>query len=218
MDTTKRTKRERQRAAAEARQRTRRRQEQRRTLGYVLGGLALIAVVVVGVVTLMGGGGGGAGPSGSGQISVEGPARAEPLGPGEAMPGFSAPGIGGGAVSWSDVGDRPAVLSVWAPWCPHCQVELPVLDRVMRDFEGVTFVTVVTSIGDAPGPDPAEFLADNGIDAPTAIDDDGGTLASALGIQGFPTIYFVGSDGRVVQEVEGEVDEQTLRQIVGSLT
>lgn len=101
---------------------------------------------------------------------------------------------------------------------PHCQAELPVLARVAREHPDVTFMTVVTSIGTSPGPDAGAFMADHGITIPTAIDDTDGTLAAAFGVQGFPTLYFVGSDGVVAQVAEGEVDEELLRQIVGSLT
>jgi thiol-disulfide isomerase/thioredoxin len=134
------------------------------------------------------------------------------------VPDFTAPGIGGGTVRWTGAADGPAVISVWAPWCPHCQVELPLLNDVMRDYADVAFLTVVTSIGDSPGPDPWAFLEENGITAPTAIDDSQGTLAAALGIRAFPTLYFVASDGTVVREAEGEVDEDALREMVGSLT
>jgi len=177
-------------------------------------------------------GGGGAtaiAPSRQGEITVSGEARAEPLGRGEVIPSFDAPGFqvvtdpGMGdstvrrqGVSWSS--GEPTVISIWAPWCPHCQVELPVLARVARDHPDVAFLTIVTAIGDSPGPDPGAFMADNGIMMPTAIDDARGTLAAAFGIQGFPTLYFVGSDGAVSRMAEGEVDEEELARIVDSLT
>jgi thiol-disulfide isomerase/thioredoxin len=218
--TRKQTKRERQRSAAEARSAARRRQSRRRTLAYLLGGAALVAVIALAVFALAGDGGssGGGSPSQAGKVSTSGPARTEPLAAGEAVPEYSAPAIGGGTTSWSDAAGSPTVLSVWAPWCPHCQVELPLLNRVMRDYPGVRWVTIVTAIGESPGPDPTAFLQDNGISAPTAIDDARGTLASAFGIRGFPTLYFVGSDGVVVQEMEGEVDEATLRSTIESLS
>ncbi|MGZ5353096.1 MAG: TlpA family protein disulfide reductase [Actinomycetota bacterium] len=221
-DGRKQTKRERQRAAAEARASALQRRAKRRTLAYVLGGVALIAAVVLAVFALSGGepeeGTEGVGPSAAGTVTSDGPDRAEPLGVGDAIPGFTAPAIGGGDVDWADFAGSPAVISVWAPWCPHCQVELPILDGVMQGFPDVSFLTIVTSIGDSPGPDAGVFLADNGIDAPTAIDDGAGTLAAAFGIQGFPTLYFVDSGGAVVQELEGEVDAETLRELIGSLT
>jgi thiol-disulfide isomerase/thioredoxin len=215
------SKRVRRRAAAEAREAARRRQTQRRTIAYLVGGIALIAVVALAVFALMDDGGGdgtSVGPSAPGEVSVEGPARPmEPLAVGETVPGFSGPGIGGGTVRWSDYEGRPTVLSVWAPWCPHCQVELPMLGRVMPEYPDVGFVTVVTAIGANPGPDPGAFLQENGITAPTLIDDESGTAAEALGIRGFPTLYFVDADGVVTYAGEGETSEAELRRLLAAL-
>ncbi len=217
------TKQERRRAAAEARESARRRQVQRRTLGYVLGGAAFVAVVVIAVFALTSGDGAPQStaihPSRSADVTTSGQARqGQPLSAGESVPDFSAPAIDGGTFRWGDYAGGPVVLSVWAPWCPHCQVELPRLNEVMTEFPDVQFVTVVTSIGDQPGPDPAVFLQDNGIVAPTAIDDGTQKLANVLGIEGYPTLYFVGSDGKVVQYLSGEVDDADLRTVIGSLT
>ncbi|MGZ8599138.1 MAG: TlpA family protein disulfide reductase [Actinomycetota bacterium] len=213
------SKRDRVRARAEAKRQAERRAQQRRTLGIALGGVALIAVVVVFVVVLMKDeGGNGAGPSTPGQVTVEGSPRTTPLEPGESVPSFTAPELSGGKVDWKDYAGQPVVLSVWAPWCPHCQAELPVVDRVMKDYAGVGWVTIVTSMGDQPGPTPEEYMLQNELDFATAVDDEAGTLAAAFGIQGFPTLYFVNSDGTVALELEGEVDEATLRSTIESLT
>lgn len=204
----------------------------RRSLAYGLGSVALFAVVMVAILAFLGqsdiGVDGAIVPSRPGEVTVTDPARSEPLGRGEDIPSFAAPGFqvvtdpGTGdatvrrqGVSWSS--GEPTVVSIWAPWCPHCQVELPVLARVAREHPDVAFLTIVTSIGTSPGPDPGAFMADHGITMPTAIDDARGTLAGAFGIQGFPTIYFVGSDGAVTQMAEGEVDEDALARIVESL-
>jgi protein-disulfide isomerase-like protein with CxxC motif len=61
-------------------------------------------------------------------------------------------------------------------------------------------------------------MRENDLAFPAAVDDEAGTIANALGIQGFPTLYFVSSDGTVAQAASGEVDAETLRQVVGSLT
>ena len=218
VNTAKQTKRDRQRERAEARAAARHKADQRRRLQIILGGLAAVAIVVLAVVALMGGGDQGAGPSTTEQVTAGGPPRTEELAVGEAVPAFSAPGLDGGVVAWSDYVSAPAVLSVWAPWCPHCQVELPILDDVMREFPAVGFVTVVTAIEDQPGPTPEEYMRENDLAFPVAVDDEAGTIASSLGIQGFPTLYFVASDGTVVQVEAREMDAEELRQIVGSLT
>jgi thiol-disulfide isomerase/thioredoxin len=222
MDGKKLTKNERRRAAAEAREAARRRQVQRRALGYVLGGAALIAIVVVAVFAVLS----GAEPSGDaavrlvrpGLVSSSGGPRTEMLAAGDEVPDFTAPAIGGGTFRWSDYEGAPTVVSIWAPWCSHCQAELPLLNRVMQGYPDVQWVTIVTGIGDQPGPDAGVFLADNDITAPTAIDDTTRELASVFGLEAYPTLVFIGSDGVTVDAMTGEVDEATLRSLIGSLT
>jgi thiol-disulfide isomerase/thioredoxin len=210
------TKRQRQRAAAEERAAARRRRQHRRTLGRVLGGLALIAVLsvafVIGTADRD-----GIGPSSIDDVSVEGPARSTPLAAGDTIPSFTAPSLAGEDIAWGDYVGTPTVLSIWAPWCPSCQKELPILDRVLHEFPHVSFVTIVTAIGDRPGPTPEGYLADHGLSFPAAVDDDAGTLAGAFGITGFPTLYFVNPDGTVARYAVGEVSEQTLREAILSL-
>lgn len=159
----------------------------------------------------------GIGPSRATQVTVSGPARSEPLAVGEAIPDFSAPGLDGDLVAWRNFAGRPSVVSIWAPWCPHCQVELPILDRVVAEFPDVSLVTIVTAIGDQPGPTPEAYMAEHGLTFPTAVDDGGGTIAGAFGISGFPTLYFVDADGAVVRYASGEVSEETLRETIASL-
>jgi len=210
---------EKTRARAEARREAELRAQQHRYLGIALGGVALVVAVAVFVVVLIGqGDGDGTGPSAPGEVTVQGSPRATPLQAGEAVPAFTAPELAGGTVEWSTYAGKPVVLSVWASWCPHCQVELPVLDRVMKDYAGVGFVTIVTATGVRPGPTPEEYMLENQLDFPVAVDDEGETLAAALGIQGFPTLYFVDSDGTVAAQLSGEVAEADLRSTIESLT
>lgn len=223
---TKVTKRERRRAFAEARALARRRRARRRTLAWALGGLAIVTAVVLVISAPANREGGGAiDPSRPDEVTVTGDPRALPFEPGDLAPSFKAPGfrvatgsepsVTRRSVSWSP--GEPTVLSIWAPWCPHCQVEMPVLARVSREFPDVAFVTVVTSIGDRPGPDPGTFMAERRITMPTAVDDTRGTLARAFGIRGFPTLYFVGADGVVAHATEGEIEETALRELIDSL-
>ena len=170
----------------------------------------LFGAGLIGLGVLVAGGGGE--PAAPDQVTVDGPARSAPLQAGEPIPNFTAPGIGGGTIEWSlHSGEAPILLAVWAPWCPHCQVEMPVLAEVAKDYPGVHVMTLVTSIGDQPGPDPLAFMQDNAISFETAVDDGDETIMHALGVQGFPTMYAVDPDGVVVQAWSGEVGEQGLR-------
>jgi peroxiredoxin len=132
------------------------------------------------------------------------------LAAGDQVPDFSAPGLDGGTVSWSDVEGSPAVLVVWASWCPHCQAELPVLVPATQARGDIELVSVTTAIGQNPGPTPSEFLSDEGLTMATAVDDAAGTLMQGLGVMSFPTVYYVGADGTVVNATVGESPEGTI--------
>lgn len=229
---TKATKRERQRQRSEQRRLAEQRARQRRVLASAIGAVAVIAIVVVAILAMQGDGPSGADPirpSASGDVSVGGPSRQTPLAVGEQVPSFSAPGFrmvrsGDGfdverqQVDWASFARAPAVISIWAEWCPHCQVELPVLHEVLRDYPDVSLVTILSAIGQQPGPEPDAYLADHDLTFPVAIDDGAGTLAQAFGLEAFPTIYFVDSDGGVTYANAGEVPEDELRAELDRLT
>jgi len=146
-----------------------------------------------------------------------GPRRADTLAIGEAVPDFVAPGLGGGIVRWRDRAGAATVLVVWASWCTHCAQLLPVLVRVARDYSTIQVVSVATSIGRRDGPTPSEFVARHGIAFPVALDDGDNSLARALGVFRYPTVYWVGRNGTVRGVSEGEADEAALRRAFDQL-
>lgn len=210
-----------QRSGRQTKAQRRREQEQRavrqRTVWVVVGVVAALAIV--GALLLSGGDDGGgtttttAAPADA--VSIE-PA-AGPVQVGDRIPEFSAPGLDGGTVSWSDVEGAPTVLVVWASWCPHCQAELPILVPATQAREGVELVSITTAIGQNPGPTPQEFLTDEGLTLTTAVDDTAGTLMQGLGVSSFPTVYYVGADGTVENVTVGESPEGAIEANLDAL-
>ncbi len=197
-----------QRAALE------RRTRQRRTIATVLV-VALLATVAYAVIRSGDASDGGT-PSAAGRVSIERAPDAGPLVQGDEMPSFSAPGIDGSDVSWS--AGEPTVVAVWAPWCPHCQKELPVVADVAAEFPEVELVSVATSIGDQPSEyTPQSYMQEKGLSFPVALDDAEDTLGRGLGIEGFPTLYVVDADGVVRGSASGEPSEEDLRTLIGSV-
>lgn len=143
--------------------------------------------------------------------------RSDTLAIGDAVPDFVAPGLGGGIVRWRDRAGAATVLVVWASWCPHCARLLPVLVRVAREYSTIRVVSVVTSIGRRDGPSPSEFVAQHGIAFPVALDDADNSVARALGVFRYPTLYWVGRDGTVRGVSEGEADEAAVRRAFDQL-
>jgi thiol-disulfide isomerase/thioredoxin len=226
-------KRERRRIKAEHLRAAQHRREQRRTIGFTLGAIAVIGIVVAVFVSLPGedaSSGGTIRPSAANQVSISGAPRSSMLSVGDTVPGFSAPGFhmlarsGGGYTiarapfDWSTYRGGPVLLSIWAPWCPHCQNELPVLSEAVAKTPNVRLVTVVTMIGAHPGPTPNGYLADHGLTFPVAVDDANGTLAAALGVRAFPTLYLVDSNGTIAFANEGEMSAAQLETELAKLS
>jgi thiol-disulfide isomerase/thioredoxin len=200
-------------AGARRREQARRTARRRRQLKAYGIPAAVVGVVVVVAVALSLGGTATKAKSAPtvGPVTVSGPARTAPLRAGESVPDFSANLLSGGTVRWADHKGTPTVLALWAPWCPHCQKELPVLSRVMQEFPNVKLLTIVTAVDLHPGPTPDGFLKSRNLSMPTALDDADGTLGAAFGLQVFPLTYYVDAGGVVRQISEGESTPEQLR-------
>jgi thiol-disulfide isomerase/thioredoxin len=195
-----------------ARKEAERRRQRQRTLWVVVGVVVIVAVAIAGI--LLPGGDEPApsfGPSSPDEIQIESRATGEPLVVGDVIPQFSAPGLEGGTVNWLSYVGKPTVLVVWASWCPHCQRELPKLVPTVQDT-AASLVSVTTAIGQEPGPTPPEFLDEEGLDLTTAVDDEQSTLMQGLGVSGFPTVFYVGKDGKIAAITSGEVPQEQVSE------
>lgn len=110
---------------------------------------------------------------------------------------------------------KPVFLEVFATWCPHCQRETAVLNRLYPQFKDkVAFIAVSGSNTGMDGlaatsNDVLQFAQRFGVKYPVAFD---GTLAVANDYLqgGFPTIVIISSDKKIVYLTSGEIPEATL--------
>ena len=155
--------------------------------------------------------GGGAANQG---VSVSGPARGSPIPAGATLPQFTAPALDGGQISWASYRGGPTVLVLWAPWCAECERELPILTAVARQFPAVRLTSIVTAVGQEPGPTPAQYMRLHGYTFPVALDSQAQKLADAFGLTGYPLIYYVYSDGIVARATIGVAPANVVRELM----
>jgi thiol-disulfide isomerase/thioredoxin len=110
------------------------------------------------------------------------------------------------------------VVIVAAPWCPHCNRELPLfVSALQSNTLGQPKITLVVS-GQDPNSDnwpPGDWIY-NKIQwpasiAPVLLDDKSSTAAAALGLPAYPYFVFVDSQGRVGSRATGEISLDTFR-------
>ena len=128
---------------------------------------------------------------------------------GREIPKISAPGLDGELVSISPGDGRPKVLLFLAHWCPHCQVEVPVVQAWLDDGRapGAVDLYAVATGNDPRRPNyPAQaWLEREGWTVPTALDDDASSIGQAYGLSAFPYWVFVRADGTIVRRATGEM-------------
>lgn len=123
--------------------------------------------------------------------------------------------------------DGPTMIVFVAHWCPHCNDEIPKLNRMRADGqfpEELDIVAVNTAVApDRPNWPPDEWLAgDMDWMYPAmldAIDMERETFvaADAYGVSGFPFIVLVDGDGTVVDRWSGEREPEEILSRIDAL-
>ena len=139
------------------------------------------------------------------------------------MPVLAGVDYDGQPVRIDPAADGPTMVVFLAPWCPHCNAEIPKLNSLRdegRVPDGVNVVAVSTAVNpDRPNFPPDEWLGASGWTFPVLVDDIdpalGNFVASdAYGLAGVPFTTLVDGDGVVIGRWAGE---RTVDQIAAAL-
>ena len=102
---------------------------------------------------------------------------------------------------------KPALVNVWATWCPSCRVEHPFLNKLAK--AGV----VIHGINYKDERAPAQtWLKDLHNPYVLNIEDPKGSLGLDLGVYGAPETFFVDAKGVIRHKFVGVIDEKVWRE------
>jgi len=135
---------------------------------------------------------------------------------GDTAPDFELGKVdGNGTIKLSDLmkNGKPTLLVFWVSWCPHCQREMPVLDKVYRDLKANSINAIGVSVDDDLE-DAREFVSEYNITFPNvyAGTDAGEKVLDNYGIRGVPNTYIIDKDGVVRAHYVGEVSEKVIKE------
>ena len=127
-----------------------------------------------------------------------------------------AEGAEGGpqTVTIQDFAGRGVVLNFFATWCEPCVAEMPLLERLQRDYGGEDLVVI--GVSDQKASTVRAFQRQHDLGILLAVDP-GGRLARKLEIRKIPHTVFVGPDGRVVDDVRGVLSESKASEMAETL-
>ena len=109
---------------------------------------------------------------------------------------------------------KPLVLNVWGSWCPGCNAEAADLARFARSHANVQVVGIDTQDTSSAA---KSFYRKWGWRHPS-IADPRGELAARLGVQGYPTTFFLNARHQVVTQIVGATNRAGFEQGLAAAT
>ena len=140
---------------------------------------------------------------------------------GETAQGFEVELFDGGRFSLSEqYTDNVVVVNFWYPSCPPCREEMPEFQRAWEELEGepVRFLGLFVPRGFDTENTAREFVAELGLTFDFGTDHRE-AIATAYGIEFYPTTWFIDRGGKVAATFVSAMDTEritsTVKELVG---
>lgn len=142
--------------------------------------------------------------------------RPQPLRVGDALPSRTLPSFSGPALTIPDqVKGSVAVVHFWTDTCGSCREEMPVLERLYKQYRQKGLQIVAVNVGQQRST-VQKFLESVKVSYPVLLDQDMGSRGW-YGVIGLPRTYIVDRKGVVRYKLIGEASEETLRKLLAAV-
>lgn len=122
-------------------------------------------------------------------------------------PEFALLDYDGNSISSTDI-SGPAIINVWATWCPFCKNELPDFAEIQREFPEVEVVAVNREESRESAQSFSDTLESNNI---IWLLDETGSVYKAIGGFAMPETLFVNAEGVIVVHKRGPMRLDEIR-------
>lgn len=115
---------------------------------------------------------------------------------GTAAPSFELKSPDGKVVKLADLKGSVVVLDFWATWCGPCKIAMPGIQKLSESFQGKPVQVYGINVWESEGADPADFMKKGGFNYGLLLAGD--EVAKAYKVNGIPTFYIIGPDGKII--------------------
>jgi cytochrome c biogenesis protein CcmG, thiol:disulfide interchange protein DsbE len=124
---------------------------------------------------------------------------------GAAMPAYSTAMLDGSKFDVAAERGNVLLLNVWATWCGPCRYEIPELQKLHGRYAAQKFKVIGVSIDDTGEEGVRQFVNENKIDYPIALDAEA-KLANIFQTSVLPTTVLIDRSGRIVWKKYGLIE------------
>jgi peroxiredoxin len=127
---------------------------------------------------------------------------------GEEAPNFQLRDLAGNMVTLSQLRGKVVLLNFWATWCGPCRFEMPVLERLQKEFRKAGLV--VFGVNDEEPGTALNYLKRNRITFKSLVDSEQ-KVSILYQVRAIPTVIIVDREGKIAFHGIGLTDEAALR-------
>ena len=134
------------------------------------------------------------------------------LNQGELAPMFNLKDLQGNQMALADLAGKKVYVKYWASWCSICLAgldELNILAVQENDFKVISVVSPNFK-GEMSPEAFTKWFESLSADNITVLLDENGKWAKEFGILGYPTSYYIGSDGILVKSAPGHHSNESI--------
>ena len=133
---------------------------------------------------------------------------------GKEAPAFDLVSTKGETISLESLKGERVYVKFWASWCSICLAGLEEFDELSANAEGFKAITIVSPgySGEQSRENFIKWFDGLDYDNMVVLLDDGGKIAKAYGVRGYPTSVYIGSDGIMVKQLPGHVSNMSIEE------
>jgi thiol-disulfide isomerase/thioredoxin len=130
---------------------------------------------------------------------------------GKVAPNFELTTIDGKKMKLSDLKGKAVVLDFWATWCVPCKIEMPWFVELQNQYGPEGLAVIGVAMDDSSNEEIAKFAKELGVNYPILRGKE--AVGEAYGgLPGLPTTFFIGRDGKIVDQDAGLVSRKVIEE------
>ena len=145
--------------------------------------------------------------------------EAKAMNQGEKAPSFELRDIKGNTQKLSDFTGKKVYIKFWASWCSICLAGLDEVDTLAGEDNDFVVLTVVSPSfrGEKNTEEFIKWFDSLGKKNINVLVDKDGALTNKLGVRGYPTSVFIGSDGVLVKTQPGHKSNEEIKSTFAAI-
>ena len=134
--------------------------------------------------------------------------KSEKIAIGREAPNFIYEDLNNEKRELKDFKGKVIFLRFWADWCPYCDVEMPIIDRVYNEIKDKGFVALAVNVKQSPAAAKA-YVKKFKLSFPIALDQKG-EISEQYSVRGIPMNFLINREGVLKDLLVGDISDEAM--------